>query len=73
MVAWIIAMNWQWSYSTYLSHSEIHVRVWTDRYAFHFGETHHFEQWDVAYWKVLILSAVPTARFIQIRLRDRAR
>ncbi len=68
--AWWVARTWPWAYDVRRDHGDFHVQIWTDAYEIQFNETHHFEQWHVAYWKLLLLSLIPAARYLQLRLRS---
>ena len=65
--AWYVARTWPWSYDIRYNHGDSHLQIWTNAYEIQFNETHHFEQWHIAYWKLLLLSLIPTARYFQLR------
>ena len=68
--AWWVARVRSWECDFRRNHDDFHFRIWTDTYEIQFLETHNFEQWHVAYWKMLLLSLVPAARYVQLRLRS---
>jgi hypothetical protein len=69
-LAWWLAGTWPWEYDVRRNHGDFHFQIWTDAYEIQFLETHHFEQWHVAYWKLCVLSLIPAARYVQLRLRS---
>ena len=67
---WIIGATSEWSFSIIRHRGDFRLRFWSDESAFHIGETHHFEQWDVAYWKLLLLALVPAVWHLQLSVRQ---
>jgi hypothetical protein len=59
---------WAWSYHTpwhgeiTRDHGEFRIRMSSEEGLFRIGETHHFEEWRIGYWKLVLLFGFPMGR-----------
>lgn len=72
LTAWLVAAASPSSFQIVRDRGDFRLRFESDAYEFRIGETHHFEQWHVAYWKLLVLSLVPALRHLQLGVRGAA-
>jgi hypothetical protein len=61
IAAWAYSHHQRWVRQIVRDHGDFRLVIASDRGVLVIGETHHFEEWRIPYWKLLLLFASPAA------------
>lgn len=73
LLIWVRSYQSPWTTSIIGDRGDFRLLMVSDAGEFQIGETHQFEVWHVAYWKLCILLLIAPARWVQRRSAHRAR